>query len=78
MLSNGHINRDGEEATEVVEGERGAVSTAIVQAQNKVGSSPITTPNEREELDEFRKETVKNNYFPIYGKKENEEASVEE
>ena len=78
LLSNGHISINEEESVEGVEGERGAVSTAIVQAQNKAESSPITTPNEREELDEFRKETVKNNYFPIYGKKENEEASVEE
>ena len=82
LLSNGHTNKDGEEAIDVIESERGAISAAIVQAQTKAGNNPITTSvttsNEREELDKFRKETIENNYFPVFKKEENEEASVEE
>ena len=79
LLTHGHTAINGEEV-EIVEGERGAVSTAIAQAQKEAGATPkitsITTPEEQLELAEFREDTMRDNYSPIFGKKE--EATVEE
>ena len=79
LLTHGHTTINGEEVTEVVEGERGAVSTAIAQAQREAGSKTvplITTPDEKIELGEFRQNAMRDNYSPVFGKKE--EASIEE
>ena len=76
LLTHGHTTVNGEESTETVGGERGAISTAIAQVQTKAGNNSITTPNEKVELDEFRQDTMRDNYSPVFGKKE--EASVEE
>ena len=76
LLTHGHTTVNGEEATETFEGERGAISAAVAQAQTKAGSNPITTPEEKVELEEFRQNTMKDNYSPVFGKKE--EASIEE
>ena len=78
LLTHGHTTINGEVTTETVEGERGAVSTAIVQAQREAGTSPktLTTLEEQLELKEFREDAMKNNYAPVFGKKE--EATVEE
>ena len=79
LLTHGHTTINGEEV-EIVEGERGAVSTAIAQAQTKAGNNPvtatITTPEEQLELAEFREDAMRDNYSPVFGKKE--EATVEE
>ena len=80
LLTHGHTAINGEESIEIVEGERGAVSTAIAQAQTKAGNNPITatitTPEEQLELAEFREDAMRDNYSPVFGKKE--EATVEE
>ena len=76
LLTHGHTTVNGEESTETVGGERGAISTAIAQVQTKAGNNSITTPNEKVELDEFRQDAMRDNYSPVFGKKE--EASVEE
>ena len=77
LLTHGHTTIHGEE---VIEGERGAVSSAIVQAQREAGTTPkitpITTPEEQLELEEFRQDAMRDNYSPVFGKKE--EATVEE
>ena len=77
LLSNGHTNKDGEE---VIEGERGVVSAAIIQVQREaetnLKTTSITTPKEKIELEEFRQNAMRDNYSPVFGKKE--EASVEE
>ena len=56
------------------------MSTAIAQAQKEAGTTPkitsITTPEEQLELAEFREDAMRDNYSPIFGKKE--EATVEE
>ena len=82
LLTHGHTSIDVEEEAKIVEGERGAVSTAIAQAQREAGISPktitITTPEEKVELEKFRQNTIRNNYSAVFGKKENEEADVEE
>ena len=79
LLTHGHTAVNVEE-TEIVEGERGAVSTAIAQVQTKAGSNPvtatITTPEEQLELEEFRENAMRDNYSPVFGKKET--ATVEE
>ena len=79
LLTHGHTTINGEKV-ETVEGERGAVSTAIAQAQTKAGNNPvtatITTPEEQLELAEFREDAMRDNYSPVFGKKE--EASIEE
>ena len=76
LLSNGHSNKEDEVK---VEGERGAVSSAIVQAQRESQApvnpvlfeekKSITTPEEREQLKELR-EDIRDNYVPVFGKKE--------
>ena len=79
LLTHGHTTINGEVTTETVEGERGAVSTAIAQAQREAGSKTvplITTPDEKIELEEFRQNAMRDNYSPVFGKKE--EASIEE
>ena len=75
LLSHGHSTLNGEE---VIEGERGAVSTAIVQAQREAGTSPktTTTPEEQLELKEFREHVTRDEYSPVFNKKE--EANIEE
>ena len=72
LLTHGHTTVNGEEATETVEGGRGAVSDAIVQVVKK----SVTTLDEKVELDEFRQNAMRDNYSPVFGKKE--EATVEE
>jgi len=78
LLTHGHTTINGEEVTEIVEGERGAISSAIAQVQKEAGTSPktLTTPEEQLELEEFRENTMKDNYSPVFGKKE--EANIEE
>ena len=78
LLTHGHTAINGEVTTEIVEGERGAISTAITQAQTKAGNSPktLTTPEEQLELEDFREDAMRDNYSPVFGKKE--EATVEE
>ena len=80
LLTHGHTTINGEEITEIVEGERGAISSAIAQAQREAGTTPIqkkiTTPEEQLELEEFRQDAMRDNYSPVFGK--NEEASIEE
>ena len=81
LLTHGHTAINGEESIEIVEGERGAVSSAIAQAiQKDAGTTPkitsITTPEEQLELEEFRQDAMRDNYSPVFGKKE--EATVEE
>ncbi len=73
LLTHGHSSVSEGESTEIVEGERGAVSTAIAQVQKEAKTSPttsITTPEEKIELDEFRQNTMSDNYSPVFGKKE--------
>ena len=56
LLTNGHRKKD-EEKEEKIEGERGIVSTAIVQAQQQAkeeSQSSVTTAEEREKVDTFR------------------------
>ena len=80
LLTHGHTTLNGEELTETVEGGRGAISSAIAQAQREAGTTPlqktITTPEEKIELDEFRQGAMRDNYSPVFGKKE--EANIEE
>ena len=76
LLTHGHTTVNGEEPTEVVEGGRGIVSDAIAQVVKKSETTPITTPEEQIELNEFRQNTMRDNYSPVFGKKE--EATVEE
>jgi len=80
LLTHGHTTVNGEEVTETVEGGRGAISSAIAQAQREAGTTPlqktITTPEEQLELEEFREDAMRDNYSPVFGKKE--EASIEE
>ena len=77
LLSNGHKNK-GDEVK--VEGERGAVSSAIAQAQRDAGvqlpTKSITTPEEREQLKELR-EDIRDNYVPVFGKKEDKNLEEE-
>ena len=76
LLTHGHTTINGEE---VIEGERGAVSSAIAQAIKKdtgISSKTMTTPEEQLELEEFRENAMRDNYSPVFGKKE--EATVEE
>ena len=79
LLTHGHSTLNGEEV-ETVEGERGAISTAIAQAQTKAGNNPvtatITTPEEQLELKEFREHVTRDEYSPVFDKKE--ETTVEE
>ena len=74
LLTHGHTAINGGEILEVVEGERGAVSTAIAQVQREAGATPvqktITTPEEQLELEEFRQDAMRDNYSPVFGKKE--------
>ena len=56
LLTNGHRKKD-EEKEEKIEGERGIVSTAIVQAQQQAqeeGQPSITTAEDRLKIDAFR------------------------
>jgi hypothetical protein len=80
LLTHGHTTVNGEEVTETVEGERGPISTAIAQVQKEAGTSqkitPITTPEEKVELEEFRQSALRDNYSPVFGKKE--EVNIEE
>jgi len=80
LLTHGHTTVNGEEVTETVEGGRGAISSAIAQAQREAGTTPlqktITTPEEQLELEEFREDAMRDNYSPVFGKKE--EANIEE
>ena len=80
LLTHGHTTVNGEELTETVEGGRGAISSAIAQAQREAGTAPlqktITTPEEQLELEEFREDAMRDNYSPVFGKKE--EANIEE
>ena len=78
LLSNGHENST-EEATEIMEGERGAVSSAIIHAQREASASPtmsLTTSDEKAKLREFRQDAMRDNYSPVFDKKE--EANIEE
>jgi hypothetical protein len=72
LLTHGHTTVNGEEVTETIEGGRGAVSDAIAQVVKK----SVTTLDEKVELDEFRQDAMRDNYSPVFGKKE--EASIEE
>ena len=80
LLTHGHTTVNGEELTETVEGGRGAISSAIAQAQREAGTAPlqktITTPEEQLELEEFRENAMRDNYSPVFGKKE--EVNIEE
>ena len=80
LLTHGHTTVNGEEVTETVEGGRGAISSAIAQAQREAGTAPlqktITTPEEQLELEEFREDAMRDNYSTVFGKKE--EANIEE
>ena len=80
LLTHGHTTVNGEELTETVEGGRGAISSSIAQAQREAGTAPlqktITTPEEQLELEEFREDAMRDNYSPVFGKKE--EANIEE
>ena len=80
LLTHGHTTVNGEEVTETVEGERGPISTAIAQVQKEAGTAPkptpITTPEEQLELEEFREDAMRDNYSPVFGKKE--ESDIEE
>ena len=78
LLTHGHTTVNGEEVTETVEGERGPISTAIAQVQKEAGTSPktLTTPEEQLELEEFRENAMRDNYSPVFGKKE--EVNIEE
>ena len=80
LLTHGHTTVNGEELTETVEGGRGAISSAIAQAQREAGTAPlqktITTPEEQLELEEFMEDAMRDNYSPVFGKKE--EANIEE
>ncbi len=78
LLTHGHTTINGEEVTEIVEGERGAISSAIAQVQKEAGTSPktLTTPEEQLELEEFREDAMRDNYSPVFGKKE--EVNIEE
>jgi len=78
LLTHGHTTINGEEVTEIVEGERGVISSAIAQVQKEAGTSPktLTTPEEQLELEEFRENTMRDNYSPVFGKKE--EVNIEE
>jgi hypothetical protein len=78
LLTHGHTTINGEEVTEIVEGERGAISSAIAQVQKEAGTSPktLTTPEEQLELEEFREDAMRDNYSPVFGKKE--ESDIEE
>ena len=80
LLTHGHTAINGEVTTEIVEGGRGAISSAIAQAQREAGTTPlqktITTPEEQLELEEFREDAMRDNYSPVFGKKE--EANIEE
>ena len=80
LLTHGHTTVNGEELTETVEGGRGAISSAIAQAQREAGTAPlqktITTPEQQLELEEFREDAMRDNYSPVFGKKE--EANIEE
>ena len=54
-MTNGHRKKDEEK--EEAEGQRGAVSTAIVQAQQQAQEEvqpSVTTSEEREKVDAFR------------------------
>jgi hypothetical protein len=58
LLTNGHRKKD-EEKEEKIEGDRGPISTAVVQAQQQAqeGIQPsVTTAEEREKVDTFRNE----------------------
>jgi len=78
LLTHGHTTINGEEVTEIVEGERGAISSAIAQVQKEAGTSPktLTTPEEQLELEDFREDAMRDNYSPVFGKKE--ESDIEE
>ena len=76
LLTHGHTSVNEGKSSEIVEGGRGSVSDAIAQVQREAGTSSITTPEEKIELDEFRQNTMKDNYSPVFGKKE--EANIEE
>ena len=66
LLTHGHTTVNGEEVTETIEGGRGAVSDAIAQVVKK----SVTTLDEKVELDEFRQDAMRDNYSPVFGKKE--------
>jgi hypothetical protein len=56
LLTNGHRKKD-EEKEEKIEGDRGSVSTAIVQAQQQAqeeSQSSVTTAEDRIKVDAFR------------------------
>ena len=78
LLTHGHTTINGEEVTEIVEGERGVISSAIAQVQKEAGTSPktLTTPEEQLELEDFREDAMRDNYSPVFGKKE--ESDIEE
>jgi hypothetical protein len=76
LLTHGHTTVNGEDAIEIIEGGRGAVSDAIAQVVKKSESVPVTTPEEKIELEEFRENTMRDNYSPVFGKKE--EVNIEE
>ena len=71
LLTHGHTTMNGEKIIEIVEGERGAISTAITQAQREAGTSPktITTREEKVELEEFREHAMRDEYSPVFDKK---------
>ena len=73
LLTNGHKNKDEEkveelseslEVAENTEGSRGLVSAAVKQVQEQAEinrpTKSITTPEEKEQLDEFRKRVREN------------------
>ena len=76
LLTHGHTTVNGEETTEIVEGQRGPISTAIATKWAEKNQVSTTTPEEKIELDEFRQGAMRDNYSPVFGKKE--EASIEE
>ena len=71
LITRGHRNKDEEkmiESEELVEGSRGLVSAAVKQVQkekvqeNVLPTKSITTPEEKEELNLFREQVIKNPY----------------
>ena len=65
LLSNGHKNRGEEPKVEEPKKESSAPVNPVLFEEKK----SITTPEEREELKNLR-ENIRDNYVPIYGKKE--------
>lgn len=65
LLSNGHRNRDEEELKKI---ELELYEKRNLAPTNPVlfdGPKTLTTKDEREELDEFREDTMRKHYFPV-------------